>query len=120
MHGGTGGNGGQGGNGGFGGVGGPGPGPTLKDNIHNPYPERDDDKLWSGPPPNIQRTPIDEFCQEYALDETIEKLLHDNGLETANSLFEVDGNALRDVGFELGHIPELKRALREFVDAVGE
>ncbi|KAJ6461675.1 hypothetical protein C8R45DRAFT_1220661 [Mycena sanguinolenta] len=67
---------------------------------------------------SVPDLPIKDFCENYRLDEKIEKLLKDQAFDSAGALLEVSEEDLRAVGFKLGQVAELKRALREWLDAV--
>ncbi|KAJ7938386.1 hypothetical protein B0H13DRAFT_1851822 [Mycena leptocephala] len=53
------------------------------------------------------------FCKNYDLDDEICKLLTDQGYDSVNSLFEEDETKLlKELHFKVGHIAELKWALK--------
>jgi hypothetical protein len=58
---------------------------------------------------------VNEFCQQYHLNQGICKLLNDAEFESAGALLEVAEGNLERAGFKQGQIAELKRALREFL-----
>ncbi|KAJ7785430.1 hypothetical protein B0H14DRAFT_2958674 [Mycena olivaceomarginata] len=62
---------------------------------------------------------VAEFCQEYKLTDKIHKLLDDQGFETVGALPKITGTDLKDAGFKIGHIAELRRALDDFAEDGG-
>ncbi|KAJ7796361.1 hypothetical protein B0H14DRAFT_2620045 [Mycena olivaceomarginata] len=97
--------GGTGGKGGFGGIfggrGGTGQGSTFSELL-----VRVDENARSAQP-----TPLADF----AISDGLCQLLHNQGFVTVGGIFEVTGDDLRDVGFELGHIATLKQKLEAFL-----
>ncbi|KAJ7608410.1 hypothetical protein FB45DRAFT_1067497 [Roridomyces roridus] len=61
--------------------------------------------------------PMVEFCLAYDLDEDVLKRLREQGFKMSGALYGLKDEDLMKVGFKLGHVAEVKRALREFVDA---
>ncbi|KAK7018578.1 hypothetical protein R3P38DRAFT_2983336 [Favolaschia claudopus] len=57
---------------------------------------------------------ITEFCAQGHLSDTIRKLLEDNAIEP-RTLLEVYEDELRGVGFKVGHIAELRRAVKDLI-----
>ncbi|KAJ7450022.1 hypothetical protein B0H11DRAFT_324366 [Mycena galericulata] len=53
------------------------------------------------------------FCAKFKLGEEIRRLLEKNGFDEADGLLYVDESALKDAGFQVGHIAELKWALKK-------
>ncbi|KAJ6587899.1 hypothetical protein B0H19DRAFT_1097361 [Mycena capillaripes] len=68
---------------------------------------------------DLPRLSLAEFCQEYKLSDKIHQLLDDQGFETVGALLEVTDTDLKDIGFKIGHIAELKRALNDFASKNG-
>ncbi|KAJ6479090.1 hypothetical protein C8R45DRAFT_1006583 [Mycena sanguinolenta] len=56
---------------------------------------------------------MDEFCRRYCLGEEIAKLLRHHGFGSPRSFQEVEDLELHKAGFKVGHIAELKWALRK-------
>ncbi|KAJ7743412.1 hypothetical protein B0H16DRAFT_1463741 [Mycena metata] len=59
---------------------------------------------------------LKDFCAQYKVGEDLFERLGQLGFTTVGSLLEVKDAELTDRGFNLGHILELKRALKQFVD----
>ncbi|KAJ7730641.1 hypothetical protein B0H14DRAFT_2998861 [Mycena olivaceomarginata] len=94
--------GGKGGFGGlFGGQGGTGQGSTFSELL-----VRVDENAWRAPP-----TPLVDF----GISDGLRQRLYDHGFATVGGLFEVTGDDLREVGFEVGHIATLKEKLEAFL-----
>ncbi|KAJ7450017.1 hypothetical protein B0H11DRAFT_1928400 [Mycena galericulata] len=53
------------------------------------------------------------FCEEYQLGEEIQRRLENNGFDEADDLLHADEFDLKDAGFKVGHIAELKWALKK-------
>ncbi|KAJ7364554.1 hypothetical protein DFH08DRAFT_839528 [Mycena albidolilacea] len=62
---------------------------------------------------------VAEFCQEYKLSDKIHKLLDDQGFETVGAFPKLTDTDLKDAGFKIGHIAELRRALDNFAEDGG-
>ncbi|KAJ7608424.1 hypothetical protein FB45DRAFT_1067511 [Roridomyces roridus] len=62
--------------------------------------------------------PIVEFGLAYDLDEDILERLREQGFKMSGALYGLKDDDLMRVGFKVGHVAEMKRALREFVEAV--
>jgi hypothetical protein len=58
---------------------------------------------------------VAEFCQKYHFGDKIRNLLDQQGFETAGAILEVSEMSLLEVGFKIGHIAEMKRALRQLL-----
>ncbi|KAJ7450010.1 hypothetical protein B0H11DRAFT_1928391 [Mycena galericulata] len=56
-----------------------------------------------------------KFCNEYKLGGQIQGLLENNGFDTIDGLLYMDEKDLTDAGFQLGHIAELKWALKKIL-----
>ncbi|KAJ7614936.1 hypothetical protein FB45DRAFT_873803 [Roridomyces roridus] len=65
--------------------------------------------------PNL---PLVEFCHTYDLDEDILERLREQGFKMSAALYGLKDDDLMGVGFKVGHVAEVKRALREFVEHV--
>ncbi|KAJ7499607.1 hypothetical protein FB451DRAFT_1549172 [Mycena latifolia] len=65
-----------------------------------------------------QTLEIKEFCTKYALSSKIRGRLEENEFETAEVLFTVTDAILKEAGFKLGQIAELKRALTQYASGV--
>ncbi|KAJ6540424.1 hypothetical protein B0H19DRAFT_1313086 [Mycena capillaripes] len=100
IHGGTGGEGGASDN--IGGRGGAGQGPRFSH------------QLLSIDGKGLPPLSVAEFCQEYQLSDKIHQLLDNQGFETVGALFKLTDTDLKDAGFKIGHIAELRRALDDF------
>ncbi|KAJ6461678.1 hypothetical protein C8R45DRAFT_1080771 [Mycena sanguinolenta] len=61
---------------------------------------------------------IEKFCETYDLDKNIKELLENEAFGSAGALLEVSEEELRKANFKLGQVAELKRALREWLDAL--
>ncbi|KAJ6537358.1 hypothetical protein DFH09DRAFT_1178043 [Mycena vulgaris] len=57
---------------------------------------------------------VPEFCKEYRISNKIRSLIEEAGFETAASLCEVTVDTLTGLGFKMGQIAEVQRALRQF------
>ncbi|KAJ6511828.1 hypothetical protein DFH09DRAFT_1197630 [Mycena vulgaris] len=101
IHGGHGGSGGNGGK--FGGKGGVGYAPRIVQPVHS------SDKVEMLP-----HLEVPEFCKEYRISNKIRSLIEEAGFETAASLCEVTVDNLTGLGFKMGQIAEVQRALRQF------
>ncbi|KAJ6537357.1 hypothetical protein DFH09DRAFT_1283551 [Mycena vulgaris] len=97
-HGGTGGKGGR-----TGGKGGVGHAPKIVQPVHS------SDKVEMLP-----YLEVPEFCKEYRISNKIRSLIEEGGFETAASLCEVTVDILTGLGFKIGQIAEVQRALRQF------
>ncbi|KAJ6540304.1 hypothetical protein B0H19DRAFT_1268906 [Mycena capillaripes] len=62
---------------------------------------------------------VAEFCKEYNLSDKIHKLLDDQGFETVGALLKLTDTGLKDAGFKIGHIAELRRAVNNFASKDG-
>ncbi|KAJ6587890.1 hypothetical protein B0H19DRAFT_1057191 [Mycena capillaripes] len=62
---------------------------------------------------------VAEFCQEYKLSGEIHNLLDEHGFETAGALFKLSDTDLKNAGFKIGHIAELRRALDDLASKDG-
>ncbi|KAJ7254486.1 hypothetical protein C8J57DRAFT_1347039 [Mycena rebaudengoi] len=100
IHGGTGGEGGPGDM--IGGRGGTGQGPKFSH------------QLLSVDVKGLPLLAMSEFCREYKLSDNIHKLLDDQGFETVGALFRLTDTDLKDAGFKIGHVAEVRRALNHF------
>lgn len=78
-------------------------------------PSGDAAKLWPGPVPTIQRTPIRDFCDKHGIDAITLNLLFEEEFENANGLFYLTIRDLKNAGLKRGQIAELQRAMQEFV-----
>ncbi|KAJ6479088.1 hypothetical protein C8R45DRAFT_1006574 [Mycena sanguinolenta] len=58
---------------------------------------------------------INEFCHHYCLGEEIARLLQTHHFNSPASLLHVTNAELLEAGFRIGHVAELKRALRQMV-----
>ncbi|KAJ7450008.1 hypothetical protein B0H11DRAFT_1928389 [Mycena galericulata] len=56
-----------------------------------------------------------KFCNEYKLGGQIQGLLENNGFDTIDALLYMDEFDLKDAGFQVGHIAELKWALKKIL-----
>ncbi|KAJ6592195.1 hypothetical protein DFH09DRAFT_1136837 [Mycena vulgaris] len=61
------------------------------------------------------RLDTEGFCQTYSLGDEICELLKNSGFETAGALLEVSDTTLKKAKFKLGHVAELKWALKKMV-----
>ncbi|KAJ6587880.1 hypothetical protein B0H19DRAFT_1225921 [Mycena capillaripes] len=91
----------------IGGSGGTGQGPTFSH------------QLLSIDGKNLPPLSVAEFCQEYNLSDKIHKLLDEQGFETVGAFFKLTDTDLKDAGFKIGHIAELRRALDDFASKGG-
>jgi hypothetical protein len=64
--------------------------------------------------------PVAEFATQYRLGPRIIDALDKVGFESAGALLTVSEADLKDAGFQVGQIGELKRALNEWVQAVSK
>ncbi|KAJ6511823.1 hypothetical protein DFH09DRAFT_1288384 [Mycena vulgaris] len=101
IHGGHGGVGGYGRK--IGGKGGVGRAPKIVQPVHS------SDKVEMLP-----HLEVPEFCKEYRISNKIRSLIEEAGFETAASLCEVAVDTLTGLGFKVGQIAELQRALKQF------
>ncbi|KAJ7450597.1 hypothetical protein FB451DRAFT_719812 [Mycena latifolia] len=79
------------------------------------YPNPRAGAMWAGG--NTSRLPLlpmAEFCLITSLSNHICVLLEDCGFSTSRALFEAVQSDLEKVGFQVGHIIELRRALKQF------
>ncbi|KAJ6511812.1 hypothetical protein DFH09DRAFT_1100112 [Mycena vulgaris] len=67
-----------------------------------------------GKPIRVPKIPLAEFCQEYGINENIQRILASEGFETAGAILEISETGLKDT-LKIGEIGELRRALREFI-----
>ncbi|KAF8164248.1 hypothetical protein K438DRAFT_1858078 [Mycena galopus ATCC 62051] len=64
--------------------------------------------------------PLEEFAREYHLGRKTIDALAKLGFESAGGILKVSEADLKDGGFQVGQIAELKRALEEWVQAVAK
>ncbi|KAJ6537363.1 hypothetical protein DFH09DRAFT_1400526 [Mycena vulgaris] len=67
-----------------------------------------------GKPIRVPKIPLADFCQEYGINENIQRILASEGFETAGAILEISETGLKDT-LKIGEIGELRRALREFI-----
>ncbi|KAJ7657853.1 hypothetical protein DFH06DRAFT_1197302 [Mycena polygramma] len=101
LYGGIGGQGGEGGAGGLRGIDG------ISQESSNPPPTTDEQAV------NTPNLTVAEFCRQYRVSREIQEILEKEGYKTERELREVTDGTLEKVGFEIGQIAELKRALKE-------
>ncbi|KAK7056009.1 hypothetical protein R3P38DRAFT_1374370 [Favolaschia claudopus] len=58
--------------------------------------------------PRIERMSIAEFCTKYQLDDDVRERLKDEGIMNMISLFYENEDELRNMGFNMGSIAEIK------------
>jgi hypothetical protein len=68
-----------------------------------------------GGPMNVPSLTVGAFCHAYRLSDRIRNLLDEQGFKTTAALLEITDDCLREVGFKVGQIAEIKRALRQFL-----
>ncbi|KAF8150277.1 kinase-like domain-containing protein [Mycena galopus ATCC 62051] len=68
-----------------------------------------------GQTPCVPNISVLDFCLQYRVSDKIRQLLDEEGFETAGSLLEMSDMSLKEAGFRVGQIAELKRALKELV-----
>ncbi|KAJ7154889.1 hypothetical protein C8R43DRAFT_1000647 [Mycena crocata] len=73
-----------------------------------------------GMPVNVPTLTIADFCARYKLSPKIHTLLDDAGFETAGGLLEVSNPDLVECKFKIGHIFELRRALKQWSQAISK
>ncbi|KAJ7436841.1 hypothetical protein FB451DRAFT_186608 [Mycena latifolia] len=72
--------------------------------------------IWSGGNTDgLSVLTVAQFCEDNQLNGEICTLLEGCGFRTSEDLFKALDGDLEKAGFKLGHIAELKRALRQFV-----
>ncbi|KAJ7041133.1 hypothetical protein C8F04DRAFT_1253203 [Mycena alexandri] len=67
----------------------------------------------------VNDMPLKDFCAQYKVGKDVLERLGQLGFTTAGALLGVEDDQLADMGFNLGHISELKRALKLFADNTG-
>ncbi|KAJ7721272.1 hypothetical protein B0H16DRAFT_1791586 [Mycena metata] len=74
--------------------------------------------LFAGDADDVEETavdmPLEEFCQAYKIGQDLLARLKQEGFTSAGAFLEITNGQLEDKGFGLGHIAELKRALRQY------
>ncbi|KAF8187040.1 hypothetical protein K438DRAFT_1835518 [Mycena galopus ATCC 62051] len=63
----------------------------------------------------IPQLETDKFCEEYHLGDDMRKLFDEHGFDTINSLFVVNESQLKELGFKVGHIAELRWAVKKML-----
>ncbi|KAJ7364556.1 hypothetical protein DFH08DRAFT_1073221 [Mycena albidolilacea] len=63
----------------------------------------------------VPYTKTAKFCEDYELDEALQKLLKSAGFSTVGALLKVTDTDLREAHFKSGHIAELVAALEDWV-----
>ncbi|KAF8187049.1 hypothetical protein K438DRAFT_1835550 [Mycena galopus ATCC 62051] len=63
----------------------------------------------------IPQLETDKFCEEYHLGDDMRKLFDEYGFDTINSLFVVNEAQLKELGFKVGHIAELRWAVKKML-----
>ncbi|KAK6995840.1 hypothetical protein R3P38DRAFT_3075390 [Favolaschia claudopus] len=71
----------------------------------------------SGKPFYVPAMTVVNFCETYDLGENIRNRLEDEEFRTAGSILEVSEATLYDAGFKGGQIAEIKKALKELLNA---
>ncbi|KAK6987536.1 hypothetical protein R3P38DRAFT_2805736 [Favolaschia claudopus] len=62
--------------------------------------------------PRIEKMSTADFCTKYRLDNDVRERLNDEGISNMISLFYEDEDGLKEMGFNIGSIAEIKAALK--------